>query len=65
MIRMVLESSPSLYYIVGLCEDAEALASFQYDGATYYRSRSTPRWVLYKAAISGWGELKVLDPRQR
>lgn len=57
MIRVVAQHAPNLYAILGLFpNDAETLApTIAINGLTYYRAESHDRWVLYKAALSGWG----------
>jgi hypothetical protein len=65
-LRVVVEHIPNQQYaILGLATDAECLPVLQVGGITFYRAQSTPRWVLYKRAIAGWGERKTLDPRQQ
>lgn len=55
--RVVVEHSPALLEIIGLGTDAETGAiSFERGGTTYYRARSTDRWVLFKQAVKGHGE---------
>ena len=54
-VRIVAEHSPSRFAILGLCREDEAPPEMFVNGTTYYRAKSTPRWILYRAAISGWG----------
>jgi len=54
-LRVVVEHSPELFVILGLCREDEAPPEMFVRGRTYYRARSTPRWVLYRAALSGGG----------
>lgn len=72
MIRVVVQHSPSLYSIAP-AEEAALTSTFEHEGQTYYRAETHDHWVLYKAALSGWGAAApnpndarpVFDPRQR
>lgn len=66
-VRVVVEHSPAHYEILGLMLESDCPPSLRIAGhdVTFYRSQSTPRWVLYKQAVKGWGERKTLDPRQQ
>ena len=60
MLRVVIRHEPNLYAIIGLAEDSDCAPSFtQTDSEgtehTFFRFKSTPRWVLYHAAVSGAG----------
>jgi hypothetical protein len=60
MLRVVVRHAPNLYAIVGLAEDVECpqtLTTPDSEGAshTFFRVKSTPRWVLYHAAVEGHG----------
>jgi hypothetical protein len=55
-VRVVVEHSPSFYEILGLKLLAECLPQLAVDGTTFCRVQSTPRWVLYRAAIQGHGD---------
>jgi hypothetical protein len=72
------EDTPEFYRLVGVYPEEQCEAILQLadkDGVphTYYRARSTPRWVLYRRALSGWGAAApdptdpraTFDPRQR
>ena len=59
-----IESSTAIR-MLGLAVEAECLPILTVGGLTFYRAQSTPRWVLYKRAIEGWGETKPLHPAQR
>lgn len=71
-IRVVVEFEPGRYAL-SLEEVDRLRPTFDYEGQTYYRSRSFNHYVLYKPAISGWGAAApnpndarpVFDPRQR
>lgn len=57
MVRVVAQHAPNLYAILGVFPaNAETLApTIALDGRTYYRAETHDHWVLYKAALSGWG----------
>lgn len=75
MIRVVAQHAPNLFAIFGLAEKHEDCPATLHvdDRGTYYRAESHDHWVLYKAALSGWGAAApnpndarpVFDPRQR
>lgn len=61
MLRVVVRHDPKIYAIIGLAEEADCPQTLsQTDSAgtshTFFRFKSTPRWVLYHAAVSGHGE---------
>jgi len=69
VIRVVVEHHPDLFSILGYVDEAQLNSSLSLVGRdgvphTYYRSRSTTRWVLYRAAITGHGEVNF-HPEQR
>jgi hypothetical protein len=66
-VRVVVEHSPSLYTLLGLMllTDCPPVLQVRGHDSTFYRVESNDRWVLYRAAITGWGETKTLDSRQR
>lgn len=55
MVRVIAQDSPSLYRFLGLVDERHCTQTISIPGrdATYYRDKSTPKWVLYKAAIQG------------
>lgn len=55
MTRVVAQHSPSLFAILGLFPEEQLTSTINLDGLTYYRAQSKHHYVLYKAAISGWG----------
>ena len=68
MVRVIVEHAPNLFAIIGLHDEAECAQMLTMVDAekiphTYYRARSTPRWVLYRAAVSGWGAGQPGDTR--
>lgn len=71
MIRVVAQHSPNVYAIVGLFDEENLTPTVQLEGVTYYRAETHVHFVLYKAAISGWGSkhdhggTMMPDPRQR
>ncbi len=61
MLRVVIRHEPNLYAIIGLAEESDCASSFTQKSSkgverTFFRFKSTPRWVLYHAAVSGTGE---------
>lgn len=72
MIRVVIQHSPSLFSMA-LVDEVDLTPTFAYDDQTYYRAETHDHYVLYRAAISGWGAAApnpndarpVFDPRQR
>ncbi len=72
-VRVVVEHSPAFYEILGVMVDTDCPPTLQVRGydTTFYRCQSTPRWVLYRAAVKGHGERNsgggrhTLDPAQR
>lgn len=64
MIRVVVQESPNLF---ALCYEDEAtlLQTFVHNGRTYYRAETHNHYVLYRAAISGWGAGGTFDRAQR
>lgn len=66
-IRVIIEHIPDRQYaLLGLATEAECLPVLEVGGITFYRAQSTPRWVLYKRALSGHGELsRPMHPSQR
>ena len=72
VVRVVVEHTPELFAILGLCKLDECLPMLILQDRAFYRARSTPHWVLYKATISGWGAAPdptdtrpIFDPAQR
>ena len=68
MLRVVVEHTPQLFAILGLhdetaCEPTLTLLDADGRPHTYYRTRSTPRWVLYRAAVSSIGAGQPGDPQ--
>ncbi len=55
MIRVVAQHSPSLFGFLGLFKEARLTPTLDVGGHTYYRAESHKHYVLYKAALSGWG----------
>lgn len=55
-IRVVLQYSPTLFGIAGLYDDAACHQTVHENGQTFYRARSTPRWILYRHTVKGWGQ---------
>lgn len=55
MIRVVIEESPTLYRILGLAAVEDVAQVFEATGRTFYRAELHNHYILYKAAISGWG----------
>lgn len=66
-VRVLAEDGPQLVRMLGICEEHECHPTLGIYGRTFYRARSTDRWVLYKAALSGHGEQAPvhLHPEQR
>lgn len=66
-VRVVVEHSPTFYEVLGLMAPADCPAVLEIPGygTTFYRTASTPRWVLYKKAIQGHGEPLPLHRNQR
>lgn len=64
MIRVVCQHSPSLFSL-SIADEKSLVPTFVHEGVTFYRSETHNHYVLYRSAISGWGEAKQLDPRQR
>ncbi len=66
MIRVMVEHSPKLFEIIGwydapsLTGEAPLPPTIESSGQTFYRVLTKPTYVLYRAAISGWGASK--DP---
>lgn len=67
VIRVVVQHSPSLYAILGAYPvDSEFLTlTLKMDGQTFYRAETHDTYVLYRAALSGWGAGGTFDSRQR
>lgn len=66
IVRVVAQESPTLFRILGGAElDTLQREFVGSDGITYYRAETHDHWVLYKAAISGWGAAapNPADPR--
>lgn len=64
MIRVVVQESPTLFALGTYPGDADTLApTFEREGQTYYRAETHLHWVLYKKAISGWGDARP-DPNK-
>lgn len=57
-LRVVVEHAPTFYEILGVVAATDCPVVLQIPGhdTTFYRAQSTPRWVLYKAAVRGHGE---------
>lgn len=66
-VRVVVQHDPNLFAILGIEEDANCPREISVEGHTFYRAASTPRWVLYKPALRGWGQTTggMPDVRQR
>lgn len=72
MTRVVVQHSPSLFSLAP-ADETTLTAVFEHNGQTYYRAETHAHWVLYRAALSGWGAAApnpedarpVFDPRQR
>lgn len=63
MIRVVVEHTPALFAILGLYDD-NLPQTLTIDGQTFYRAETHDHYVLYKAALSGWGAAgQPNDPR--
>lgn len=68
--RVIAEHAPNLFAIIGFYDgdDPPLTMTIQdVDGnpATYYRVRSTPRWIVYRRAITGsGGATGVYPPRE-
>lgn len=65
MIRIVVQHSPTLFAILGLIDEASLMPELIAYGQTFYRSETHDHYVLYKAALTGWGEAPNLHPQQR
>lgn len=73
MIRVVAQHAPNLFAILGFIEPDECPIELTVNDLTYYKAERHERWVLYKAALSGWGAAApnpsdprpVFDARQR
>lgn len=66
MIRVVAQHSPALFAILGVFPESETTLAptIKIDGQTYYRTETHHHYVLYKAALSGWGAAgRPNDPR--
>lgn len=66
-VRVVIEHAPTFYEILGLMPESDCPPILQVQGhdTTFYRARSTPRWVLYRAAVKGHGERTPFHRDQR
>ena len=66
MIRVVVQHAPNLYAL-SLVDEAHLQPVFEHNGETYYRAETHAHWILYKRAVSGWGETTggTPDARQR
>lgn len=71
VIRVVVQHSPTLFSI-SLADERALTSTFEYQDQTFYRAETHDHWVLYKAALSGWGGVHndqgghmVPDSRQR
>lgn len=67
IVRVVIEHHPKLYAILGLSEEDKCPKTLGIDGRTFYRAKSTGRWVLYRGAVSGHGDYsgKTFSPAQQ
>lgn len=54
VIRVVVQHAPNLFAILGLF-DPELPATLTMNGKTFYRAEVKDHYVLYRAALSGWG----------
>lgn len=66
-LRVVIEHAENYFAILGLVEEKECLPTLVLQERTFYRVKSTPRWVLYRGAISGYGDNqgRNFKPEQR
>jgi hypothetical protein len=74
LIRVVAQHAPNLFGLLGLMNSEECPSVIVVEGrGTYYRAETHDHYILYKAALSGWGAAApnpedarpVFDPRQR
>lgn len=66
MIRVVIQMTPFLFILETAVDEKEIGTTFTHQGTTYYLAQRKEHFVLYKPAISGYGESKqTFDPRQR
>lgn len=67
IVRVVIEHGPNLFAILGLAEEKKCAREIGIEGRTFYRTKSTDRWVLYRGAVSGHGDYsgKTFSPAQR
>jgi hypothetical protein len=65
-VRVFVQHTSGLFGLLGIWPLSECSPTLELDHHTYYRSKSTPRWVFYRRAVSGHGELVGgrFDPRQ-
>ena len=63
LTRVMVEDSPCFYRLFGMVPIEQCTPSITVEGHTFFRYRSTPRWVWYKAAISSTGQ--TFDKAQR
>lgn len=72
-IRVVCQDSPSLFRMLGICREEECAPVIDDGRMTYYLAERHHHYILYKAALSGWGAAApnpmdprpVFDPAQR
>ena len=69
MLRVVVRHEPNLYAILGFAEDSECEPTLTANDSagvshTFYRVKSTPRWVLYHKAVSNSGA-ESFNPAQQ
>jgi len=70
--RFVLQADHNLYLLCARLDFEEFPATLEVEDQTYYRTKTTDTYALYKPALSGWGASPnpedprpVFDPRQR
>lgn len=62
--RVMIQHSPSLFSLGTWMDAEDPPIEFEYANHRYFKSKMTPRWVLYKRAVKGHGE-SMFDPRQQ
>ena len=56
IVRVMAQHSPTLFGLLGLWPLSQCAPVLVVGDRSYYRSASTPRWVLYKRSVRGHGQ---------
>lgn len=62
MIRVVFEHTKQLF-AMGMADEATLTPTIWHNGTTYYRVETHRHYILYRAAISGFGAGQPGDSR--